>query len=263
MIRLAIHGAAGRMGRRLVALASENPELRVTAAIDRSEPGTDAGVLAGIGSIGVVVEPDWSASAKPEVVIDFSTPAGTRALLPRCVERGVAVVIGTTGLSEADQRLIDEAAGRVAVLQAPNMSLGVNLLFALAGEVARRLGDDYDIEIVEAHHRMKKDAPSGTALGIARSICEATGKDMGRTLVHGREGEDVPRARGTIGMHAVRLGDVVGDHTVHFASSGERLELTHRATTRDVFVRGALRAAGWLAGKPSGRYAMRDVLGLG
>jgi 4-hydroxy-tetrahydrodipicolinate reductase len=171
------------------------------------------------------------------------------------------MVVGTTGLSDGDHAAIDEAGKIIPVLQAPNMSLGVNLLFALAARAARQLGDDYDIEIVEAHHRFKVDAPSGTALGIARAICDATGKDMAKDLVHGREGES-PRQRGQIGMHALRLGDVVGRHTVSFATLGEELQLTHNATSRDVFARGALRAAQWLAGKPAGRYGMADVLGL-
>lgn len=262
MISIAINGAAGRMGRRLVALAAEDSDLRVVGALDRTEVGQDAGLLAGIKKLDVPVTP--SLSGKVDAVIDFTVPAGTRAAIETCVKTGSALVIGTTGLTEADQKLIDDAAGQIAVLQAPNMSLGVNLLFALAAQVARRLGDDYDIEITEAHHRFKKDAPSGTALGIAQAICEATGKSITKDVVHGRHGDDVTRQRGQIGMHALRMGDVVGEHTASFATLGERLELTHVATTRDVFARGALRAAKWLAApdRKPGRYRMADVLGL-
>jgi 4-hydroxy-tetrahydrodipicolinate reductase len=251
------------MGQRLVALAMEDESLAVVAAIDRvGHPaiGRDAGEHAGAGPLGVTIG-EALEPGDADVLIDFSLPDGFREALAECVGRGLAMVVGTTGLSDGDHAAIDEAGKVIPVLQAPNMSLGVNLLFALAARTARQLGDDYDIEIVEAHHRFKVDAPSGTALGIARAICDATGKDMNRDLVHGREGES-PRQRGQIGMHALRLGDVVGRHTVSFATLGEELQLTHNATSRDVFARGALRAAQWLAGKPAGRYGMADVLGL-
>ncbi|MBI1337038.1 MAG: 4-hydroxy-tetrahydrodipicolinate reductase [Phycisphaera sp.] len=269
MTTLAINGAAGRMGRRLIALASESQDLAVAAALESAQCpllGQDSGLLAGVKANGVKVSSGLAADASgeqlPGVCIDFTVPAATRAVIDLCVQRAIALVIGTTGLSDDDQHLIDHAAKSIAILQAPNMSLGVNLLFALCAQVARRLGDDYDIEITEAHHRFKKDAPSGTAMGIAKAICDATGKDPRKDLVHGRVGDDVTRQRGTIGMHALRMGDVVGEHTAAFATLGERLELRHVATTRDVFARGALRAAGWLAGKKPGRYSMADVLGL-
>jgi 4-hydroxy-tetrahydrodipicolinate reductase len=262
MTSIAINGAAGRMGRRLVALASEDAGLTLAAAIDRTEIGEDAGLLAGVKTLGVPVTP--ALTKKVDALIDFTVPAGTRGAIEACLKTGSALVIGTTGLTAGDHKLIDDAAKAIAVLQAPNMSLGVNLLFALAAQVARRLGDDYDIEITEAHHRFKKDAPSGTALGIAQAICEATGKDIIKDVVHGRHGDDVTRKRGQIGMHALRMGDVVGEHTASFATLGERLELTHLATTRDSFARGALHAAKWLAepGRKPGRYRMADVLGL-
>ena len=171
------------------------------------------------------------------------------------------MVVGTTGLHATDHEVIDLAARDIAVLQAPNMSLGVNLLFKIAGEVAKVLGDDYDIEIVEGHHRFKKDAPSGTAMGLAEAILKATGKAKD-ALNYDRHGDDVVRQRGQIGMHALRIGDEVGRHTAYFAALGERLELTHVATNRDTFVHGALRAAKWLAGQKPGRYAIADVLGL-
>jgi len=221
-IHLAIHGAAGRMGRRLIALTPEFDALRLVAAIER--PGhelIDA-------SIAAAIDPDADAAVVisdhvPEgvdVLIDFTAPAAMRRALDGCARAGAAMVIGTTGLSDDDHQTIDDAAALIPVLQAPNMSLGVNLLFALAGRVAKQLGDDYDIEIVEAHHRFKKDAPSGTALGLARSICDATGKDMQTDVVHGRVGDEVPRQRGRIGMHALRMGDVVGEHTVSFGTLG-------------------------------------------
>ena len=262
MATIAIHGAAGRMGLRLVALSREESGLELAAAIDRSghpSLGKDVGLLAGGEPVSVTLSDRLE--AKVDVLIDFTVPAACRAALACCVETGSNMIIGTTGLADDDHRAIDEAGRSIAVLQAPNMSLGINLLFALAGDVAHRLGDDYDIEIVETHHRHKQDAPSGTALGLADSICAATGKDLHRTLVHGRHG-DSPRRRGEIGMHALRSGDVVGRHTVSFGALGEEVQLTHIASTRDVFARGALRAAAWLAGKPASRYHMSHVPGL-
>lgn len=250
------------MGQRLIALAKQDPQLNIAAAIDRPDhpaAGQDAGVTAGIGPIGVPLSA--ALSATPQVLIDFTAPAAMRHWLKLCRERGIAVVVGTTGLSSADHAAIDAAAADIAVLQAPNMSLGVNLMFKIAAEMARRLGDDYDIEIVEGHHRFKKDAPSGTAMGLADAII--AGKGVTRdALVYDRHGDDVPRKPGQIGMHALRIGDEIGRHTAYFAAQGERLELTHVATNRDTFVRGALKAAVWLAGKKPGRYGMGDVLGI-
>lgn len=263
-VTLAIHGAAGRMGRRLVALAAEDPALRLVAALDHADHeliGRDAGTIAGIEAMDVPLRESWAADSPPQVVIDFSLPEAMRRILATCREQGVGLVVGTTGFTAEDDRALDAAAGDIPVLQAPNMSLGVNLLFALVGQVAAKLGDDYDIEIVEAHHRFKRDAPSGTALGLARAVCDATGKDLQKDVTHGREGEQ-PRRPGEIGMHALRLGDVVGRHTVSFGTLGEEIQLAHNASTRDVFVRGALRAARWLAAQPAGRYDMKDVLGL-
>lgn len=263
MTRIAIYGAAGRMGRRLVALTMQTPGLSLAGAMERAGHellGQDAGLLAGVAGAGVTLADQPPADA--QVLIDFTVPAATRQAIALCAARRLALVIGTTGLADEDHRAIDKAAETIPILQAPNMSLGVNLLFALAAQVAGQLGDDYDIEIVESHHRFKKDAPSGTALGIAQAICRATGKDLNQDMVHGRHGDDVPRRRGEIGMHALRSGDVVGRHTVSFGTLGEELQLTHIATNRDIFARGALRAAAWLAGQSPGRYAMGDVLGL-
>lgn len=252
------------MGQRLVALAHEDDALTVAAAIDapgHPMQGKDAGELAGVGALGVPITDSLAAGAA-EAVIDFTLPVGFRAALAACLATNTPVVVGTTGLTEADHAAIDEAGKSIAILQAPNMSLGVNLLFALAGQVAATLGDDYDIEIVEAHHRFKVDAPSGTAFGIAEAVCDATGKDINKTLVHGREGGDAERQRGEIGMHSLRTGDVVGRHTISFGTLGEELQLGHIASTRDVFAHGALKAAKWLAGKSPARYSMKDVLGL-
>jgi 4-hydroxy-tetrahydrodipicolinate reductase len=199
--------------------------------------------------------------ATPQVLIDFSVPASMRHWLKVCRDRHIAMLIGTTGLQPTDHAAIDEAASEIPVLQAPNMSLGVAVLSKIAAEVAKTLGDDYDIEIVEAHHRFKKDAPSGTAMGLAEAICHATGKTH-NDLLFDRHGDDVQRLRGQIGMHALRIGDEVGRHTAYFAALGERLELTHVATSRDTFVRGALRAARWLAMQKPGRYAISNVLGV-
>ena len=263
MTTLAITGSAGRMGQRLVALARQDADLQVAAAIERPDHeaiARDAGEVAGLGKIGVPVAVELTKT--PQVLIDFTVPASMRHWLKVCRDRNIAMVIGTTGLQASDQATIDQAAADIPVLQAPNMSLGVNLLFKIAGEVARRLGDDYDIEIVEGHHRFKKDAPSGTAAGLAEAILKATGKGRD-ALVYDRHGGDVERKRGDIGMHSLRIGDEVGHHTAYFAALGERLELTHVATNRDTFVHGALKAAKWLAGRKPGRYSVADVLGLG
>jgi len=261
--RIAVNGAAGRMGRRLVALCRETEGLQLASALERPGNeclGADAGELSGVGKLGVVVADALPASGV-DVLVDFSLPAGTRARLGECAAVGVAMVIGTTGLDVATESLIAEAARKIAVVQAPNMSVGINVLLKTAAELATALGSDYDIEIIESHHRFKKDAPSGTALGLARSIAEATGRDLNKTACYGREGESL-RTEGEIGIHSIRSGDIVGEHTIIYGTLGERVELRHVASTRDTFVRGALRAAGWVAGKPAGLYSMHDVLGL-
>jgi 4-hydroxy-tetrahydrodipicolinate reductase len=262
MISIAITGAAGRMGQRLIALAKQDGGFQIGGAVERPDhamQGRDAGEAAGVGSVGVPITSDLRST--PQVLIDFTSPDSMRHWLKGCRDRGIAMVIGTTGLQEQDHDAIERAAGDIPVLQAPNMSLGVNVLFKIAGEVARMLGDDYDKEVVEGHHRFKKDAPSGTAMGLADAILKAMGKTRD-SLVYDRHGDDVVRKRGEIGMHALRIGDEVGRHTAYFAALGERLELTHVATNRDTFAHGALRAAKWLAGQKPGRYAMADLLGL-
>lgn len=254
MTSIAVTGATGRMGSRILALAAEDPQIQVVAAITRGDaPAASAG--------GQTPPFTRDLQAAPSVLIDFTSPASMRHWLSVCRQRRIAMLIGTTGLSPSDESAIDEASKEIAVLQATNMSLGVALLNRFAADLARQLGDDYDIEIVESHHRFKKDAPSGTAMTLAKHILRATGKSD-EALVFDRHGEEAARQRGQIGMHSLRLGDEVGRHTAIFAGLGERLELTHVATSRDTFARGALRAAKWLGGQKPGRYSIADVLGL-
>jgi 4-hydroxy-tetrahydrodipicolinate reductase len=260
---IAVNGACGRMGQRLVQLAHEDKELALGAALDapgHPQLGRDAGELAGIGKINVPVQTFVSPEQRLDVIIDFSLPEGTMAVLPLARERKVGIVIATTGHSPPQKREIEAAAQDTAVLMAPNMSLAVNVLMKLVGQAAQVLKDKgFDVEILERHHRFKKDAPSGTALGFARIIQEG----MGQTeLRHGREGLVGERPPQEIGIHAIRVGDNVGEHTIVFSTLGETLELTHRAHTRDCYARGALQAAKFLAGRPVGRYSMNDVMGL-
>jgi 4-hydroxy-tetrahydrodipicolinate reductase len=262
MTSIAITGAAGRMGQRLIALAKQAGDFDIVAAIERPDSpqlARDAGEIAGIGPIGLPITFDLRPT--PQVLIDFTAPSSTRHWLKTCRDRGIALLIGTTGLHPADHDAITQAAADIPILQAPNMSLGVNVLFKIAGEVAKILGDDYDKEIIELHHRFKKDAPSGTAMGLAEAILQAMDKKRD-ALIYGRHGDDVTRKRGEIGMHALRVGDEVGRHTAFFGAPGERLELTHVATNRDTFAHGALKSARWLAGRKPGRYTMADMLGL-
>ena len=262
MTRLAIHGAAGRMGRRLVALATENQALTPVAAIDHAghaDLGTDAGTLAGCDALGFPLS-DTLGDTDCDALIDFSLPEGFRKALAACVERKLPIVVGTTGLTAEDQAALNDAAKAIPVLQATNFSLVVNVLWKLAGEAARLL-EGYDIEVLEAHHRFKQDAPSGTALTLANVLCEATGRDPDEALVFARHG-DMPRNPDDITVQTLRIGDDPGQHTAYFAGIGERLEIKHVSTSRDSYALGALRAAAWLAGKGPGRYDMRDVLGL-
>ncbi len=248
------------MGKQLVAAAGETPGITLSSVFetpDHPAVGEDSGQVATGTPNGIPIT--GGPEAKADVLIDFTTPEATRQLLLLCAQEGMRAVIGTTGLGDDEHAAIDEAAGAVPVVQAPNMSLGVNLLFALAGRVAEQLGDDYDAEILEAHHRYKKDAPSGTAAGLARAICEAKGKDLDHSVRYHREG---PRQRGEVTVQSLRMGDVVGEHTAAFAGLGERVELRHVATARDTFARGALRAAAWVKDRPPARYSMKDVLGI-
>ncbi|MGE0623534.1 MAG: 4-hydroxy-tetrahydrodipicolinate reductase [Pseudomonadales bacterium] len=264
--RIAVTGAAGRMGRTLIQLISEADDLQLGAAFERPDAptlGRDAGELAGVGALGVAVTADAAAALDDfDVLIDFSVPDATLALLPVLIRAGRKVVIGTTGFDAAGERAIDEAARHIAILKAPNMSVGVNVVFQLVEMAARVLGDDVDVEIIEAHHRHKIDAPSGTAVRLGEILAGALGRDLASDAVYGRQGTTGPRERRTIGFATVRGGDIVGDHTVLYAGTGERIEITHRAQSRANFAQGALRAARFLMDRTSGRFDMQDVLGF-
>lgn len=266
MITVGIAGAAGRMGRALVRAVAARPDLRLTRAWERTghpAAGQDAGVLASLDPLGVPLTVDERPDlAGCQVVIDLTTPAATAALAPRAAAAGCAWVVGTTGLDAAQLELLRSASARVPVLHATNFSLGVNLLWKLARLTAAALGEDYDIEIIEAHHNQKQDAPSGTAVTLYEEVCRGRGLDPAAAARHGRHGQVGARTRTEVGLHAVRGGDIVGDHTVLFAGPGERLELRHQVQTRDTLAQGAVRAAAWLAGRPAGWYRMADVLGL-
>ncbi len=262
MTKIAIIGAGGRMGRRIAALAIESQQFDITSAIEvAGSPcvGQDIGELAGEGKFGVAVGTELEGS--PQVVIDFSLPDSTVAWVDVCRRRKIAMIIGTTGLTASQQAHLADAASIIPVIHAANFSVGINVLLKVAAQVAKALGSEYDVEIAEAHHRFKKDAPSGTAISLAKAICAATGKDAGEAMVYGRGGQ-CPRKPGEIGMHALRVGDTVGEHTVYFGNLGETITVGHSAHTRDTFARGALRAAAWLAGKAPGMYSMDGVLGL-
>jgi 4-hydroxy-tetrahydrodipicolinate reductase len=261
--KMTVVGAAGRMGRRIIALAVESARFDIVGAVEAEghpEIGKDAGLVAGIGPLNVPLSSSWPAEAK--VAIDFSLPEAADRTLQQCTAHGTALVMGTTGLTAAQQEAIKAAARTIPILYGTNMSVGMNVLFAVVGKVAAMLGEDYDIEIVEEHHRFKKDAPSGSALSLAQSICQATGRPYPDSLIHGRSGKETLRKKGEIGMHAVRAGDITGVHSVIYGTLGETITLNHTAHSRDTLVRGALRAAEWLLNKPPALYSMADVLGI-
>ena len=266
MTRIAIAGAAGRMGRMLVEAGTADPGIEVVAAIEHpTSPlvGSDAGEVAGIGSVGVPIRPDLSGlDGAFDVLIDFTLPEVTLANVAACRGLGTAMVIGTTGLEAAQKETLAAAAAHIPVVFAPNMSIGVNLCLKLLETAARVLGDQVDIEIIEAHHRHKVDAPSGTALRMGEVVADALGRDLADCAVYGRHGRTGERERRTIGFETIRAGDIVGEHTVMFAAEGERVEIAHKASSRMTFAGGAMRAARWLAGRPAGLYDMQDVLGL-
>lgn len=262
-VRLGIAGASGRMGQRVVALAAVDGRFELVCALtEASDPRLGKPVFfpSSDDSGGVVLETRRSRAC--DVLIDFSSPTGTLAHLADCVLDGSAMVIGTTGHDAAALGAIGEAARSIAVLRASNFSLGVNLLISLVEQAAAALGPEFDIEIVEAHHRRKVDAPSGTALSLVEAAARGRGVSREGRVVTGREGTVGPRPAGQIGVHAVRMGDVVGEHDVHFGGPGETLTLRHSALSRDTFASGALRAAAWVAGRPAGQYSMAQVLGL-
>ncbi len=266
MTRTIVVGAAGRMGARLVTLVKEAPGMTLVGAIEgggHPALGLDAGERAGCGRLGVPITSDLVAAlGGGEVVIDFSTPAATLANLRAVVRERRAIVVGTTGFAGQELAEFKELARQVPCVFSPNMSVGVNVLFKVLGDIARALGDEYDIEVVEAHHRLKKDAPSGTALRLAEVLAAAMKRDLDKVGVYARKGLIGERTRNEIGIQTVRAGDIVGDHTVLFGGIGERVEVTHRAHSRDAFAGGAVRAAQWVASQPPGIYDMQDVLGL-
>lgn len=263
---IVLAGAAGRMGTRIAALLAETTDLRLEAALEAAgHPalGRDAGELAGAGRLGVPIGADAGAAiARGRVLIEFSMPEATVEHLRVVADSGARAVVGTTGFSTAQRQEIAALGRRAPILVAPNMSVGVTLAFQLLAIMARTLGDDYDVEITEVHHRFKKDAPSGTAQRMAEVIAQALGRDLSSVAVYGRHGVPGERPGKEIGIFSLRSGDVVGEHTVSFGTLGERLELTHRAHSRDTFARGALRAARWIVTRPPGLYSMHDVLGI-
>lgn len=260
---IGVNGACGRMGQRIVCLAHEDGDLAIAAALENPghpQMGRDVGEVAGIGKIGVQVASEVPLEQVLNVMIDFSLPEGTMKVLPLCVRRRIPLVVATTGHTPVQREQIEAASQQTAILLAPNMSLAVNVLMKLVRQASDVLrGKGFDVEILERHHRFKKDSPSGTALHFAKIVQEAMGQTQ---LRHGREGLVGERPGDEIGIHAVRVGDNVGEHTIIFSTLGETLELTHRAHTRDCYARGALQAAKFLAGQPAGRYSMDDVLGL-
>jgi 4-hydroxy-tetrahydrodipicolinate reductase len=266
MIRVAVVGAAGRMGKSLIQAVSDAEGFTLGAATERPGStlvGTDAGELAGIGRLGVAVRDSLAAVVEAfDVVIDFTAPPVTLQHLAVCRAHAKRMVIGTTGFSAAQRAELQTASAEIPIILAPNMSVGVNLCFKLLDIAARVMGDDVDIEVIEAHHRHKVDAPSGTALRMGEVVADALGRDLKACAVYGREGITGERDRKTIGFETIRAGDVVGDHTVLFAAMGERVEITHKASSRMTFANGAVRGAGWLMQRDSGLFDMQDVLGL-
>jgi 4-hydroxy-tetrahydrodipicolinate reductase len=266
-VPIIIAGAGGRMGRMLLALAASDPALRVAGALEAEghpDLGKDAGLLAGGRASGVVLTDSLERCAVAgAVLIEFTVPEASLTHLRSAAGLGLSVVLGTTGFTAAEQNEVTRHAERVACLQAPNMSVGVTVLEKVVEEVSRLVGAPFDVEVVEMHHRMKKDAPSGTALALARAAARGRDADLESRAIYGRQGITGERPGEQIGVMSLRGGDVVGDHTVVFAGTGERIELTHRAQSREAFAAGALRGARWLAGRPPGLYGMREVMGLG
>ena len=264
MTKLAVTGAAGRMGRTIVQAAHGNPQFEVSCAVERAGSefiGSDAGELAGVGHTGITVREEI-ADEEFDVLIEFTTPEATLEHVGICRARGKRMVIGTTGLDASQKAQVVKMAQDIAVVMAPNMSVGVNLCFYLVELAARALGESVDIEVIEAHHSQKVDAPSGTALKLGEIAASAVGRDLDKHGVYGRQGQIGQRDRKTIGFSTIRGGDIVGEHTVLFAGEGERVEICHRSSSRMNFANGALRAAGWCMNKQNGMYEMRDVLGL-
>jgi 4-hydroxy-tetrahydrodipicolinate reductase len=264
MTRIAIAGAAGRMGRSLVSACGETDDIELTQALEREHSpslGTDSGILAGLAQNHILLSDQLDAQAF-DMLIDFTHPSATTDHIDFCSQHGKAMVIGTTGCDAALELKMDDAGRQIPILYAPNMSIGVNLCLKLLQMAAEVLGDSVDIEIIEAHHRNKVDAPSGTALKMGQVVADALGRDLSECAVYGREGQTGIRERGTIGFETIRAGDIVGEHTVLFAAEGERIEISHKASNRMTFAHGAMRACRWLETQKPGVYGMQDVLGI-
>lgn len=265
MTNLAILGAAGRMGRMLIKCAADIPGVRVSAAIEQPghpQLGQDAGLLAGLPALNIPLAAEWPDAETAHVVVDFTFHAATANHLRNAATNNQGLILGTTGHTDDEKSLIHHAAREIPIVYAANFSFGVNLLLDLVQRAAAALDTTYDAEIIELHHRLKKDAPSGTALSLAQSVADGRGVLLNDVANYGRHGIVGERPVGEISLHAVRGGDIVGDHTVLFAALGERIEITHKASSRECFATGALRAAQWLQNKPAGLYTMRHVLGL-
>ncbi len=265
-IKVGVIGAGGRMGRMLIEAVQNNPKTILNAAIERqgsSLVGADAGEVAAIGRLEVQIVDELEAVINDiDVLIDFSLPDATEKNMQVCAEHNVAMVIGTTGFNEAQEQVLAKASGKIAIVYAGNYSTGVNLSLKLLGMAATAFGNEADVEIIEAHHKHKIDAPSGTAYMMAEAVAEARGQNLKDVAIYGREGQTGERESGTIGIHAVRGGEIVGDHTVMFIADGEVVEITHRARERMTFAAGAVRAATWVTEQAIGQYDMQDVLGL-
>jgi len=263
-VRAIVVGAGGRMGGRVIHAIHESTSIRLSSAVERKDHpflGKDVGELHGLGKTGVLLEGELK-KGQGNVIINFSSPAASMESLEFACREGLAIVIGTTGLSPEQIGRMKELSKGARCVFSPNLSVGMNVMFRVVQEIARVLGPDYDVEILEAHHRLKKDSPSGTAVRLGESVAKALGRDFSKAAVYGRKGMVGERTNEEIGMQVIRAGDIVGEHTVFFGGIGERLEITHRAHSRDNFARGAVRAALWVVDQPNGLYDMQDVLGL-
>ncbi len=265
-INVGVIGAGGRMGRMLIEAVQDNPQTTLNAAIERqgsSLVGADAGEVAAIGKLDIKIVDDLKAVVNDiDVLIDFSLPDATEQNMQICAEHNVAMVIGTTGFNEQQEKVLSEASEKIAIVYAGNYSTGVNLSLKLLGMAAKAFGSDADVEVIEAHHKHKIDAPSGTAFMMAEAVAEARGQNLKEVAIYGREGQTGEREAGSIGIHAIRGGEIIGDHTVMFIADGEVVEITHRARARMTFAAGAVRAATWVNKQEVGQYNMQDVLGL-
>jgi 4-hydroxy-tetrahydrodipicolinate reductase len=261
MINLAITGACGRMGQRITSLALQDKNFNVVCPLERSDHpdlGKKYGLIIGAPQLETILSD--ALQGRPDVLIDFSAPASTEHWVNTCLAHNIPMVIGTTGLAEKEVTIIKAAAQKIPIVQAPNMSIGMNLLFQIAAQMARVLGEEYDIEIAEQHHRFKKDAPSGSALALLDAVARGRGKDPKQIAVYDRQGAACLRKPGEVTLHALRLGDTVGEHTVYFGSVGETIAISHSAHSRDTFAQGSLHAAAWIVGKPPKLYTMQDIL---